>query len=173
MALSIRHNELKVLQVFTHLSVFWPTFYKTPPLLLHVGWISFTCNSVKMLKQLHVWFFFSPWCLVFQMETFVPTGVARLCFTWKYYLYPHDLWWLFSCAFLSQHHHLYCRTEGNKKHKTHARWGLGQTCCSHKLQVTFSVFWLIYSMQWTFLWYFEGLPWDPSPHFCCCWLCTV
>lgn len=144
MALSIRHSELQVLSVFTPLSVFWLTFWKTPLLLRQAGRILFTCSSVKMLKEIDVCFLSLLTC--FPEGKFCVHGIVDLCFTWKYCLCPHDLWWLFSCSLLSWNHLLYCRIEeknqrnrlccrleGKNQRKTHAlkMWGLGWTCCSY------------------------------------------
>lgn len=85
---------------------------------------------------------------LFLGDFFCPDGnfcvrrVVGLCFTWKYYLYPHDLWWLFNCASLSWNHLLYRRTGKNKNREKEKRkqhelrafkiWGLGHTCRFHQ-----------------------------------------
>lgn len=111
---------------FLHICLFHLIFYKTPLSLLQVGWILFTCNFIKMLKQLCVGFLSLG--DVFAGGNFGVCRVAGLCFTWKYYLCPRDLWWLCCGAFLSCNHHLIVEQKKTKLQlKTHAFkiWGLG------------------------------------------------
>lgn len=110
--LPFRHHKLQIHVVFTHLSVL-PHFLQNTAFAAS-SWVDSVhmqfCQNVRTADV-----GFLSLGDVFADGNFGVCRVAGLCFTWKYYLCPRDLWWLCYGAFLSCNHCLYRRTKKKKK----------------------------------------------------------